>query len=1194
MSKNFVHLHTHSQYSLLRGMIRVPELVARAKELGHTAVALTDHHQMFGAIDFYFKCKEQGIKPILGTEVYYLKERLPEIAGAASGFGLKQFSLVILAKNLAGYRNLSKILTDSYRESNGKQAIVTREHLKKYSSDLIVLHGGVKSEIGYNLLTGNESDAMESLKWFHSIFKDDFYCELQDISLPEQEQVNDWLYTQGKKLGIKSVATSNAYYLEAKDSEAHEVLQCIELGKNLDFDRPKSLVPQDYWLKPTELMYSRMERFEGACEESVKIADKIDIQFKFKDEKGNAIYHLPNFRPEHVKKDEPFDLIAYFKEESRKGLTERKFPADQKAIYEKRLEEELSMIEKTGFSGYFLIVADFINWAKRYDIPVGPGRGSGAGSLVAYALKITDVDPIRFQLLFERFINPERVSLPDFDVDFCQDRRGEVIEYVNQKYGRENVSQIITYGKLQTKQVIKDVARVLGLSFADSMALTKLVPEELNIKLKDAVEKEPELQRKIESDPQIAKLFEYAFKLEGLYRSAGMHAAGVIITEEPIVNYCPLFVNADGDAVTQFDKDYSEKIGLVKFDFLGLKTLTVIDHAVQLIRAVAPPGYDQSKFRIEDIPLEDKKVFDHISTGHTDGMFQIEGSGMKDLCVRLEPNSIEDITAINALFRPGPLGSGMVDEFIECKHGRKPIEYALPALEPILKETYGIILYQEQVMQIARELAGYSLGQADMLRRAMGKKKADEMAKHRAVFSEGALKKGHPVEKAQLIFDLMEKFAEYGFNKSHSAAYALITYQTAYLKTYYPEEFMAALLTTEMDKTEKLTKYLSDVKASGIEVLPPNINKSFRKFTVEVNPKTGKKAVRFGLEAIKGVGGAAVENILEARAKDGPFVNMMNFCKRITGRKVNKKVLESTIIAGCYDEISEVSRATLFNSIDAMLDYSASEQEERDLGQISLFDSFKAEEIKQVVSSDAIFKQAADWPAPKRLSLEKQILGFYISGHPMDTWQSIGEDWLGTSLAKIKEAAMNQKPAAPPAPGKGGWNNQPKKKEVKVLGLFTGVREVMSKKGKMGIATFEDLNEKIEVVFFSDSYAAIGEKLRAAIANTEVCLLVGDVDVRGEQPQLIGRTLDSAQSMHESRTPHVVIKINNDTINIDQMRSLKKKLLESRGKSNVTLHFQNAKFSTKMDLSKTVRVNSSPEWIKSVNELLGPSSVQLK
>ncbi|MCM0605869.1 MAG: DNA polymerase III subunit alpha [Xanthomonadaceae bacterium] len=1192
MTKPFVHLHVHSQYSLLRGMIRIPELVSRVKEMGQTAVALTDHHQMFGAIDFYFKCKEAGIKPILGTEVYYLKERMPETTVVAGGFGLKQFSLVLLAKSHAGYQSLSHILTESYREYSGKIPIVTRELLKKYSKDIIVLQGGVKSEIGYALHNNKEDEALESLKWFKDVYGENFYCELQDISLPEQELVNDWLFTQGKKLNIKSVATSNAYYSDSKDAEAHEVLQCIEFGKNLDFDRQKSLVPSDYWLKPAELMYSRMERYTGACEESAKIADKINIEFKFKNSSGQPIYHLPNFRPETIAKDAPFDLNAYFKSESHEGLKSRNFPLEKKAVYEKRLNDEISMIEKTGFAGYFLIVADFIQWAKKHGIPVGPGRGSGAGSLVAYALRITDVDPIRFELLFERFINPERVSLPDFDVDFCQDRRDEVIEYVRHKYGKDNVSQIITYGKLQTKQVIKDCARVLGLSFAESMMLTKLVPEELNIKLKDAVEKEPELQRKIESDPKIAKLFEYAFKLEGLYRSAGMHAAGVIITEEPIVNYCPLFINADGDAVTQFDKDYGEKIGLVKFDFLGLKTLTVINHAVELVRAT-----DKADFRIETIPLDNKKVFDHISTGHTDGMFQIEGSGMKDLCVRLVPNSIEDITAINALFRPGPLGSGMVDEFIECKHGRKPIEYALPALEPILKETYGIILYQEQVMQIARELAGYTLGQADMLRRAMGKKKADEMAKHRQTFSEGAAKKGHPVEKAQQIFDLMEKFAEYGFNKSHSAAYALITYQTAYLKTYYPEEFMAALLTTEMDKTEKLTKYLSDVKLSGIEVLPPDINHSHRKFTVE-RVKSGKKAVRFALEAIKGVGGAAVENILESRVKDGNFENVMYFCKRITARKVNKKVMESMIIAGVFDSVAEVSRATLFNSIDSMLEFSAAEQEERDLGQISLFDSFKAEEIKQVVSSSVIFKQAPDWPAPKRLSLEKQILGFYLSGHPMDTWQQVGLEWLGTSISKIKESEQRvakQPDATLQVQSKaGGWQGRPKKKEIKVLGLFTGVREVMSKKGKMGIAQFEDLNDKIEVVFFSEAYALVAEKLKNAMALTEVCILTADVDVRGDQPQLMGRMFDSAEAANEARTPHISIRINSETLTVEQLRLLKKNLLENRGKCPVTLSFQHSRFKTKMDLSKTVKVNSTPEWIKSVNEILGPQSVQLK
>lgn len=1190
---NFVHLHVHTQYSLLRGMIRTSELVSQTQAFGMPAVALTDHHQMFGGIDFYFQCKDKGINPILGSEVYFLREKLPEAPGTPAGFGLKQFSLVLLAKSLKGYQNLSQILTRSYRENTAKIPIVTREMLQTYKEDIIVMQGGLKSEIGYQLFTGNEAEALENAKWFQSQFKDNFYFELQDIAIPEQDQLNDWLYSNGKKLGIKPVATSNAYYLKPEDAEAHEILQCIELGKNLDFDRPKSLVPADFWFKPADLMRKNMERYEGACDQTLEIAKQIKIDFKFKDDQGRAIYHLPNYRPDGVKKEDEFDLIGYFRQQSRQGLKERVFPEELKAEYEKRLEDELSMIEKTGFAGYFLIVADFIGWAKANDIPVGPGRGSGAGSLVAYALKITDVDPIRFMLLFERFINPERVSLPDFDVDFCQDRRGEVIEYVKRKYGSENVSQIITYGKLQTKAVIKDVARVLGLSFADSMALTKLVPEELNIKLKDAVEKEPELQRRIDTDPKTAKLFDYAFKLEGLYRSAGMHAAGVIITENPIVNYCPLFVNSDGDAVTQFDKDFAEKIGLVKFDFLGLKTLTVIDHAVKLIRQNAKPDTQEGQFKIETIPLDDKAVYEHISTGHTDGMFQIEGSGMKDLCVRLQPSTIEDLTAINALFRPGPLGSGMVDDFIDRKHGRQQIQYELQELESILKETYGIILYQEQVMQIARELAGYSLGQADMLRRAMGKKKPEEMAKQREIFSKGAAEKGFPVTKAQLIFDLMEKFAEYGFNKSHSAAYALITYQTAFLKTHYPVEFMAALMTTEMDKTEKLTKYLSDTKAQGIEVRSPDANHSYRKFTVEVDTKTGKKSIRFALEAIKGVGGAAVDSVLEAREKDGRFQNVMDFCRRVSTRKVNKKVLESMTIAGVFDSIAEVNRSSLFQSIDTMLEFASQEQEERDLGQISLFDSFKAEEISQVIPTDAIFKPAPEWPAPKRLALEKQILGFYLSGHPMDTWQQLGQDWLGTSIEKLKQMAQTQG-AAPAKPQSGGWQPRSKGKEVRILGIFTGLREVMSKKGKMGIAEFEDLTDKIEVVFFSDSYAQIGEKLRQFQAGAEVVLLTGDLDVRGEQPQLIGRSLESAQEAHANRTPQVVIKITNEEISVEQIRALKQNLIENRGKCGVTLQFQHSKFRAKMDLPKDLKVSGAPEWIKSVNEILGRASVQLK
>ncbi|MBC7690879.1 MAG: DNA polymerase III subunit alpha, partial [Methylotenera sp.] len=717
-STEFVHLHVHTQYSLLEGAIHVESLFEKVTEMGMKAVAITDTNNLFGAMDFYLAAKKAKVKPIIGCEILYAPDG-PTTALATKQAGA-QFKprfhhLVLLCKNLKGYQNLCQIVTQAYTNAPppqkgqpaGPRALVDRALLDKYGDDLIVLSGCIRGEVPYKILTGEEAAAMDSVFWFKKRFGKDFYLELQDTGMPEQDHVNEVLYSWSQKHDIECVATTDCHYLEPKDSEAHEVLQCIEHGKNLDFDRPKSLVPQEYYLKPAALMRARFERFAGACENTLKIAEKCNVEFKFKDDQGRPIYHLPKFRPEGVKKEDDFDLVKFFREETRRGLQDRfgeysfikkkAAPnwADIEPEYHSRLESELTMIENTGFSGYFLIVADFIMWAKKKGIPVGPGRGSGAGSLVAYSLKITDIDPIQFNLLFERFINPERVSMPDFDVDFCQDRRGEVIDYVIQKYGKDNVTQIITFGKLQARAVLKDVGRVMGLSFAESDILTKLLPDELNITLDSAIEKEPRLRERMDQDFKAQKVMDYARSLEGLYRNAGIHAAGVIITEEPVVTYCPLYVGKDGDVVTQFDKDSAEKIGLVKFDFLGLKTLTVIDHAIKLVRAGAEPGTPEADFELERMNYEDSKVFALISSGDTDGVFQVESSGMKDLCSRIQPNSLEDLTAINALYRPGPLGSGMVDDFIDRKHGRQEIKFDVEQLATILKDTYGVILYQE-------------------------------------------------------------------------------------------------------------------------------------------------------------------------------------------------------------------------------------------------------------------------------------------------------------------------------------------------------------------------------------------------------------------------------------------------------------------------------------------------------------------
>ncbi len=1221
----FVHLHTHSQYSLLQGAMHVEDMISRATALGQTALAITDTNNLFGAIDFYTQAKSKGLKPILGVDIWYLKDGYAQAqaqaaalqtqaAGSAAAYRPKFHQLVILCKTLVGYQNLCKLVTEGYQKApppvKGQpplpKLLVDRESIDRLGKDWIVLSGGLRGEIPYHLLMGEEQEAREAIEWFKNRFGSDFYFELQDNSLPEQDQVNELLHTFGERMGIECVATVDAHYLKPEDAEAHEILQCIENGRNLDFDRPKSLVPSEYYLKSEEAMRERFANYSVAIDNTVKIAEQCNVEFKFKDDKGRPIYHLPNFRPDGVSKSDQFDAVAYFYEQSRAGL-ERRFASpefakkiadpeweNKKPAYYQRLEEELKMIEKTGFSGYFLIVSDFILWAKNNGIPVGPGRGSGAGSLVAYCLFITDLDPIEFNLLFERFINPERISMPDFDVDFCQDRRGEVIEYVEQKYGKDNVCQIITFGKLQTRAVIKDVGRVLGMSFAETDEINKLIPEELGISISDALEKEPRLKERVERDLKVGTVIRYALKLEGLYRNAGIHAAGVIITEEPVVNYCALYVGKDGDVVTQFDKDAAEKIGLVKFDFLGLKTLTVIDNAIRLI-------HDRHEFELAKIDYQDPKVYGLISSGDTDGVFQVESSGMKDLCMRIQPSSLEDITAINALYRPGPLGSGMVDDFIDRKHGRQAIVYDVDDMAPILKETYGVILYQEQVMQTARNLAGYSLGQADLLRRAMGKKKPEEMAAHRSLFVKGASERGHDPDKAEGIFDLMAKFAEYGFNKSHSAAYGVITYQTAFLKTYYPAEFMAALMATEINDTDKITRYISDAKAHQIPILPPDVNRSQKSFSVEVL-KDGTKAIRFGLEAIKGVGGIAVDVILEARGGEaGDFKSVLDFVKRVPTRKVNKKVLESLTLSGAFDSIGEVNRPSLIASMESLIQVASDEQEERELGQTSLFDSFSAEEIKLVTPMDAIFKQEPDWPRSKRLVAEKAITGFYVSGHPMDPWQKIAEDWLGWSIERLKtwgaeraEKLAEERRKAPPNPY-GGREPRVAKPEVRIAGLITESKEIMTKKGsRMAFAKVEDLTSSIELVFFPEAYTNAQAILSRSGGEAEPILVTGELECTLEKVQIMVKTLEWLEETHKNRVSQAIFRIPVDRVQPEQLRELKRLLIEYRGKTPLRMNFEADDFKTTLELPKTTGVEASPQFVEQVDKLFGFKVVQLQ
>ncbi|NDD90744.1 DNA polymerase III subunit alpha, partial [bacterium] len=732
----------------------------------------------------------------------------------------------------------------------------------------------------------------------------------------------------------------------------------------------------------------------------------------------------------------------------------------------------------------------------------------------------------------------------------------------------------------------------------DTDQITKLFPDVLNIEISQALEQEPRLRERMDADPKIAKVMEYALALEGLYRNSGIHAAGVIITEEPVVNYSPLLVTKDGDVVTQFDKDKAEEVGLVKFDFLGLKTLTVIDNAVTLVRSVAEKGSADGSFSIETIDYHDPEVFALISSGDTDGVFQVESSGMKDLCSRLQPGSLEDITAINALYRPGPLNSGMVDDFVDRKHGRKPIVYEVDQLETILKETYGVIVYQEQVMQIARELAGYSLGQADLLRRAMGKKKPEEMAKHSEIFVKGATEKGLDPAKAKAIFDLMAMFAEYGFNKSHSAAYGVLTYQTAFLKRYYPAEFMAALMTTEMDATEKLTKYISDARAHGIQVLSPDVNKSERKFSVE-RLGDGTKAIRFGLEAIKGVGGSAVDSIMSTRVEK-PFRNVLDFSKRVSTRKVNKKVLESLTVAGAFDAIAEVNRPSILASLEKILEAASDEQAEREMGQNSLFDSFSSDEVKLVSSNGSLFTQVEDWPESRRLTQEKQVVGFYVSGHPMDRWQKVAEGWLGWTISKLKKVnedkalARSKGGASVAMPSPEGRYQRPPKTEIKLCGLMGEMREVMTKKGsRMAFGQIEDLDGKVEVVFFPEAYQQLSEFIKQAASEANPVVLTGEIEWTDEAPKVLAKTLEWAEEAHKTRVQRVVLRLDPAAVSVEQLRALKQGLLGHRGKCPVVIEFQGAGFRTSLTLPGTIRVAGTPQMAQTINQIFGRSVVSL-
>jgi DNA polymerase-3 subunit alpha len=1134
---SFVHLHVHGQYSLLEATCRTKALVKKATEYGMPAVALTDNGNMFGAVEFYFACKDAGVKPILGMDVYIApKSRLVkgEDREAAQ---MPNRRIVLLAQNYAGYQNLCKISSIGYQEGFYYKPRIDYEVLRSYSENLIALTGNSMGEVAYTLQRFGKDVALEKIRELQTIFPDRLYLELNRTGGAEWEEINDFMLEASKITGVPVVASNNVHYLKQDDQVAQEVLICIGSNKTLQDESRFKLGSDQFYFKSVDQMRALFKDIPEACDNTLKIAERCDVKFKLKDDAGKTIYHLPVFPTA-----EGVDLTADIRVRALKGLDERyaeaavrgeTVPEERKPEYARRIDYELGVIDKMGFTSYFLIVQDFINWAKDHDIPVGPGRGSGAGSLVAYCLRITDLDPMPYALLFERFLNPERISMPDFDIDFCQDRRQEVIQYVTEKYGQSNVSQIITYGKLQARAAIKDVGRVLGMTYADVDVVSKLMPDKLGVTLEEAIEMEPRIKELMEQNPQINTLMDLARKVEGLVRNAGIHAAGVVIASQALEKLAPLYKGADGEQVVQYDMKWAEKIGLIKFDFLGLKTLTHIQYALNCIAKNR-----EKRISPGEIPFSDPGIYELMSKGDTAGVFQFEGDGITDAVRKIRPKSFEDITAINALYRPGPMD--MIPEYTARMHGEKEVEYLFPELEAILKETYGIIVYQEQVMQIAQTIAGYSLGEADLLRRAMGKKIAEEMEKQKERFLKGAKEAGHDEKKAGELFELMAQFANYGFNKSHAAAYCVVAAQTAWLKNYYTVEFFAGLLSTEMSNTDNVVKYVKDAIHHGVDVRPPHVNYSEWKFTVSGN------TLFFALGAIKGVGEGAVEAIVEARnaTPDRRFESLDQFFSTVDFKRVNKKVLECLIKAGAFEGMG-AHQAQLMAGYEKFLDRADKARKDREVGQGSLFALMDEEETKtEAVRLDEI----PPWTRALKLQYEKEVLGFYLSDHPMAGLSSLLKVWTSCTIDKLVEREPD--------------------KRVVVAGLITEFREIISKKGsRMAFARVEDLTDSVELVCFPEAYA----KNELQLKTDQPVLVGGNLKREGESAKIMVDRVGLIEEVMK-KSKQMTFKID-DTM-LAQLKGLSLLCNRFPGKTNVDLEINLP------DLRKTVTLGVlEPEGI---------------
>ncbi|WP_350431292.1 DNA polymerase III subunit alpha [Shewanella sp. H8] len=1150
----FVHLRVHSDYSMSDGVAKVKPIIAAAENQGMAAIALTDQNNFCGLVKFYGACNNAGIKPIVGADFWV----------QTPGFEKEFCALTIIAMDNEGYQNLTQLISEAYLRGHvDNRVVIDQDWLIKFNSGLIILSGAKDGDVGKALLKGNQHQVESLIAFYQQHFEDRYYVELIRTGRAHEERYLHMAVELASEKGLPVVATNQVVFLKQDDFEAHEIRVAIHDGFTLvDPRRPKTYSDQQY-LRTEDEMIALFADIPSAIQNSVEIAKRCNVTIRLHE------YFLPNF-PTGDLSIEDFLVTA-----SEKGLEERLeflFPDPQVRLekrpeYDERLEIELKVINQMGFPGYFLIVMEFIQWGKDNDIPVGPGRGSGAGSLVAYALKITDLDPLEYDLLFERFLNPERVSMPDFDVDFCMDRRDEVIDHVAELYGREAVSQIITFGTMAAKAVVRDVGRVLGHPYGFVERLTKLIPAEPGMTLAKAFEVEPALPEAYDGDEDVKELIDMCRRLEGVTRNAGKHAGGVVIAPTRITDFAPLYCDAEGlNPVTQFDKNDVETAGLVKFDFLGLRTLTIIDWALQMIN---PRQIKEGKepVRIEAIPLADPACFRLLQRYETTAVFQLESRGMKDLIKRLQPDCFEDMIALVALFRPGPLQSGMVDNFIERKHGREEVsypdaEYQHESLKELLAPTYGIILYQEQVMQIAQVLSGYTLGGADMLRRAMGKKKPEEMAKQRGTFKEGAINNGIDGDLSMKIFDLVEKFAGYGFNKSHSAAYALVSYQTLWLKTHFPSQFMAAVMSADMDNTDKIVTLVDECERMGLPLIPPDVNKGLFKFTVDDDLN-----IVYGIGAIKGVGEGPVESILEAR-KDSPFTDLFDFCARVDLKKLNKRVIEKLILAGALDTLGP-HRASMMATLPEAISAAAQHAKAEAIGQHDMFGLLNSEPE----DSKQNFVQCTQWPDKIWLEGERETLGLYLTGHPINQYLKELKQYTNGRLKDIHPTERG--------------------KTVKAAGLVVATRVMITKRGsKMGLVTLDDKSARLEVMLFTEPFEKFGHMLE----KDRILICEGDVsfdDFSGGN-RMNARNIIEIGEARSHFAKAVEINVHGDDVTPDWLETFEQTLTPWRnGAVPVVINYTKQQASGKIMLGEEWRVNPSDELMLALESMLGSTNVKI-